>query len=127
MASSKRSVEGRREIGQYHAIGKTQAKPRTRARAEVRITAQRSEVKPCDQTASPALLEIHLSETFTCDIDRELLVWALEVQRDDRSACLVSVQRFRGTLGGREGTFVLDVQERQDQDDMGCRSRIGDR
>jgi hypothetical protein len=35
----------------------------------------------------------------------------LEVRWDNRSASLVSVQRFRGKLGGREGTFVLQGQE----------------
>ena len=34
-----------------------------------------------------------------------------KVLRDDRSASLVSVQRFRGKLDGREGTFVLQGQE----------------
>jgi hypothetical protein len=38
-------------------------------------------------------------------------VRALEVRWDDRSASLVSVQRFRGKLDGREGTFVLQGQE----------------
>jgi Protein of unknown function (DUF3224) len=38
-------------------------------------------------------------------------VRALEVHRDDHSANLVSVQRFRGKLGGRDGTFVLQGSE----------------
>ena len=41
----------------------SQAGPHTRARATARITVQSSEAKPYDQTASPALLELHLSET----------------------------------------------------------------
>jgi hypothetical protein len=31
--------------------------------------------------------------------------------RDDKSASLVSVQRFRGKLGGRHSTFVLQGSE----------------
>jgi hypothetical protein len=31
----------------------------------------------------------------------------LQILRDDKSTRLVSVQRFRGRLGGRQGTFVL--------------------
>ncbi len=94
-----------------HAIGQSQAKPRTRARAEAKIAVQSSEAKPYDQTASPTLMEIRLSEAFTGDIDGESPVRALQVLRDDKSACLVSLQRFRGKLGGRQGTFVLQGSE----------------
>ena len=44
-------------------------------------------------------------------IDGESPVRALQVLRDDHSACLVSMQRFRGTLRGRQGTFVLQGSE----------------
>ena len=88
-----------------------QTEPRTRTHAVAKITVQNSEAKPYDQSAGPALLEIHLSETFTGDIDGESPVRALEVLRDDHSASLVSVQRFRGKLGGRQGTFVLQGSE----------------
>jgi hypothetical protein len=90
---------------------KTTAEPRTRTRAKARITVQSSEAEPYDQTASPALMEIRLHETFTGDIEGESPVRALQVLRDDHSASLVSVQRFRGKLGGRQGTFVLQGQE----------------
>src|SRR5262249_29508821 len=91
--------------------GQSPAKPPTRVRAKAKITVQSSDAKPYDQTASPALVEVHLSETFTGHIDGESLVRALQVLRDDRSGNLVSVQRFRGKLGGREGTFVLQGSE----------------
>jgi hypothetical protein len=94
-----------------HAIGQSQSQPRTRARADAKITVQSSEARPYDQTASPALMELHLSETFTGDIDGESPVRALQVLRDDQSARLVSMQRFRGKLGGRQGTFVLQGSE----------------
>jgi len=94
-----------------HAVGQSQTEPRTRARASAKITVQSSEAKPYDQTISPALIEVRLSETFNGDIDGESPVRALQVLRDDHSASLVSVQRFRGKLGGRQGTFVLQGQE----------------
>jgi len=94
-----------------HASGQSQKKARTRGRAEAKITVQSSEAKPYDQTASPALMEIRLSETFTGDIDGESTVRALQVLRHDQSATLVSMQRFRGKLGGRQGTFVLQGSE----------------
>ena len=91
--------------------GQSQNKLPARTRAEAKITVQNSEAKPYDQTTSPALLEVRLTETFTGDIEGESPVRALQVLRDDHSACLVSVQRFRGKLGGREGTFVLQGSE----------------
>lgn len=88
-----------------------QTDPHMRAHANAKITVQSSEAKPYDQTASPALIEIRISETFTGDIDGESAVRAFQVLRDDHSASLVSMQRFRGKLGGREGTFVLQGSE----------------
>jgi Protein of unknown function (DUF3224) len=79
--------------------------------AQARITVQRSEAKPIDQTKSPALMEIWLSETFDGDIDAQSTVRALQVRRDDRSACMVSLQRVTGRLGGRQGSFVLQGSE----------------
>ena len=83
----------------------------TRARAVAKITVQSSETQPYDQTATPALVEIRINETFTGDIDGESTVRPLQVQRDDKSTSLVSMQRFRGKLGGRQGTFVLQGSE----------------
>ena len=91
--------------------GQPQTELPARTRAKAKISVQSSEAKPYDQTAGPALMEIHLSETFTGELDGVSTVRALEVVRDDRSASLVSVQRFRGTLGGRQGTFVLQGSE----------------
>ena len=91
------------------AIGQSQTAPRASAKAK--ITVQSSEAKPYDQTVSPALMEVCLSETFTGDIEGVSPVRALQVLRDDKSASLVSVQRFRGNLGGRQGTFVLQGSE----------------
>ena len=92
-----------------HPIGQSQVRPRARAKAK--ITVRSSEVEPYDQTVSPALVEVRLTETFAGDIEGESPVRALQVLRDDKSACLVSMQRFRGRLGGRQGTFVLQGSE----------------
>ena len=91
--------------------GQSQTEQPTRTRAEAKITVESSEAKPYDQTPGPALVEIHLTETFTGDMEGESPVRALQVLRCDQSACLVSMQRFRGKLGGREGTFVLQGSE----------------
>jgi len=81
--------------------------PRRRARAEAKISVQSSEATPFDQSASPTLMEIRLTETFSGDIEGCSPVRALQILRDDQSANLVSVQRFRGRLGERQGSFVL--------------------
>lgn len=85
--------------------------PHKRTRAVAKVTVESAEATPYDETTSPALLELRLSKTFTGDIDGESPVRALEVRRDDRSASLVSTQRFHGKLNGREGSFVLQGRE----------------
>jgi hypothetical protein len=90
---------------------KEQPEAPARVRAKAKIAVQSSEAQPYDQTASPVLVEIHLRERFTGDIEGESPVRALQVMRDDRSASMVSMQRFRGKLGGRQGTFVLQGSE----------------
>ena len=92
-------------VGQSHAV------PHTRARAATKIIVSSSEVKLYDQTTSPTLVEIRIEETFAGDLEGESMVRALQLQRDDRSASMVSLQRFRGKLGGRQGTFVLQGSE----------------
>jgi len=51
-------------------------------------------------------MEIRLNEAFSGDIDGESPLRALQVRRDDQSVSLVSAQRFRRKLGGRQGSFV---------------------
>lgn len=82
-----------------------------RQRAEATITVRSAEAKPYDETTSPALMEIRIDETFAGDIEGESPVRALQLLRDDKSASLVSLQRFCGTLGGRPGSFVLQGSE----------------
>jgi len=89
----------------------TQAQPHARKRANAKITVQSSDAQPYDQTASPALTEVHITETFAGDIDGESTVRALQVAHNDHSASLVSLQRVRGKLAGRQGTFVLQGSE----------------
>lgn len=89
----------------------TSTKSPARTHAKAIITVHSSEAKPYDQAAGPALMEVNISETFTGDIDGESTVRALQIQREDHSASMVSLQRFRGKLGGRQGSFVLQGQE----------------
>ena len=79
--------------------------------AVAKITVQSAEAKPYDQVDSPALVEISLRETFTGEVEGKSTVRALQVRREDGSASMVSVQRFSGKLGSRQGTFVLQGSE----------------
>jgi len=92
-------------------VGQAPKELHGRARAKAEITVHGSEGKPYDQSESPTLIAIQVSETFIGDIEGESTVRALQVLRDDRSASMVSVQRFCGKLGGRQGTFVLQGSE----------------
>ncbi len=105
-------------LGTWHGASAQPGKPdekgplmKNREHATAKITVQNSDAKPYDETASPALMEVHLQETFTGDLEGESPVRALQVLRGDHSASLVSVQRFSGKLRGRQGTFVLQGQE----------------
>jgi hypothetical protein len=82
-----------------------------RTRAEATIAVQSVQAEPYDDSESPGLMEIRITETFTGDIEGESPVRALQARRDDKSASLVSLQRFRGTLAGRPGSFVLQGSE----------------
>lgn len=71
--------------------------------ATAKVTVQSSEATPYDQSAAPELAQISIREAFSGDIDGESEVRALQVRRADGSASMVSVQRVRGKLGGRQG------------------------
>lgn len=87
------------------------APARGRTRAISRITVHDSHATPFDETISPALLELHLRESFAGEIEGDSTVRALQVRRDDHSVSMVSLQRVRGKLAEREGTFVLQGEE----------------
>jgi len=81
--------------------------PPTRTHAEAKIVVRHSEIERYDDNATSTLAEIRIEENFTGDIEADSPVRALQMQRADGSATQVSLQRVRGTLGGRRGTFVL--------------------
>jgi hypothetical protein len=55
----------------------TQSVSQAHMRAEAKITVQGSQAKPFDQTAGPALMEVHITEIFTGDMDGKSTVRAL--------------------------------------------------
>jgi hypothetical protein len=57
----------------------------------------------------PALLEVQLTETFTGDIEAEGTARVIQAARKDGSATFVGLERVRGSIAGRKGTFLLEV------------------
>lgn len=57
------SAQSQKELNMISA--QSHSEPKTRAHAVAKITVQSSEAQPYDRTTSPALMEIHLVETFT--------------------------------------------------------------
>lgn len=55
----------------------------------------------------PALSKIHVEESFSGDISGEGVVEFLQAARADGSASFVGIERVTGTVGGRNGTFLL--------------------
>lgn len=94
-----------------HTSAESQPKPQVRMTARAKIAVHESEAEAYDQSASPELVELRLTETFIGDMEGESPVRAFQVMRSDKSASQVSIQRFRGKLAGRQGTFVLQGSE----------------
>jgi haloacetate dehalogenase len=80
--------------------------PRFHAQAEVTVNSH--EAVPYDDGSEPALVEIRIEETFAGDLEGSSTVRALQVAHREGSASLLTLQRFRGRLDGKSGTFVLE-------------------
>lgn len=82
--------------------------PRTRARAEVTVRSHHA--SPYDDAGGPALVEIHIEEVFAGDLEGSSRARALQAAFDDKTAVLLTLQRFEGRLADKSGTFVLQGQ-----------------
>src|SRR5215470_15173496 len=58
----------------------------------------------------PTLLEVQLTETFSGDIQGEGIGRVIQAVRKDRSAAFAGIERVRGSMAGRSGTFLLQVK-----------------
>jgi hypothetical protein len=67
----------------------------------------------------PGLVRIHVEESFAGDLEAGGVATMLQVLRADASASFCAVERVTGTLGGREGTFVL-----QDAGELAADGRV---
>lgn len=72
------------------------------------IEVQTYEPKPYDESADgPTLVEIYVTEKFTGDIQGDGTVRFIQAVRKDGSASFVGIERVKGSIGGRKGTFLL--------------------
>jgi len=63
---------------------------------------------PFDESADgPSLVEVQLTETFSGDIEGESTVRVLQAAGKDGTMSFVALQRVRGSVGGRKGSFLL--------------------
>jgi hypothetical protein len=80
----------------------------TRTTATARIAVSVWAPEPYDQPADgPSLVRIHVEESFSGDIEGLGVAAMLQVLRADGSASFCALERITATLGGRQGTFVL--------------------
>jgi hypothetical protein len=73
-----------------------------------RIDVKTYEPQPYDQLDDgPDLVEIHVTETFSGDIEGEGVVRFLQAIREDGSASFVGIERVTGSIAERRGSFLL--------------------
>jgi Protein of unknown function (DUF3224) len=79
-----------------------------RIHATATIDVETYDPQPYDSTAGgPDLVEIHVTERFSGDIEGKGVVRFLQALRADGTATFVGIERVNGRIGDREGTFLL--------------------
>jgi hypothetical protein len=79
-----------------------------RIHATAAIDVETYDPQPYDATAGgPDLVEIHVTERFSGDIEGEGAVRFLQALRADGTATFVGIERVNGRIGDRAGTFLL--------------------
>jgi hypothetical protein len=80
----------------------------TRRHATGRIDVKTYEPQPYEQVDDgPDLVEVHVTETFSGDINGEGVVRFLQAIREDGSASFVGIERVTGSIAERRGSFLL--------------------
>jgi Protein of unknown function (DUF3224) len=73
-----------------------------------RIDVQTYQPQPYEEVdEGPNLVEIHVSEAFSGDVEGAGIARFLQAVRDDGSASFVGIERVTGSVGGRTGSFLL--------------------
>jgi hypothetical protein len=92
------------------ACGKGGAMMEKRTHATGRTDVETYVPTKFDEVAGgPALVEVQLKEKFSGDVEGEGIARVVQAVRGDGSATFAGMERVRGAIGGRQGTFLLDV------------------
>ncbi|HEY5956820.1 MAG TPA: DUF3224 domain-containing protein, partial [Polyangiaceae bacterium] len=103
-----RAPEHCRDAGSNHSSGATVMPEKTRFHAAGRTEVKTYVPVPFDEVADgPSLVEVQLTETFSGDIEGESTVRVIQAAHKDGSMSFVGLQRVRGSVGGRKGSFLL--------------------
>jgi hypothetical protein len=77
-------------------------------RAKGRISVMTYDPKVFDEVpGGPSVTDIHVTETFSGDIDGDGVVHFVQAAGADGSASFVGIERVRGGIHGKKGTFLL--------------------
>jgi hypothetical protein len=80
----------------------------SKARGTGRIDVKTYEPQPYEEVEDgPNLVEIHVTETFSGDIEGDGVARFLQAVRKDQSASFVGIERVTGGIAGRQGSFLL--------------------
>jgi Protein of unknown function (DUF3224) len=80
----------------------------SKTHATGRIDVKTYEPKAYEEVdAGPNLVEIHVTESFSGDIEGEGVARFLQAMRKDESASFVGIERVTGSIEGRSGSFLL--------------------
>jgi hypothetical protein len=62
-----------------------------------------------EMSGAPSLMEVQVTETFSGDIQGEGTARVVQAARRDGSASFAGMERVRGSIAGRSGSFLLAV------------------
>jgi len=104
---------------QSSAAGALTASPRNRSLAMTdkqkvhavgRTSVKSYRPTPFDEVAgAPTLSDIRVTETFSGDIEGEGVAQVVQAAHAGGAATFVGLERVRGAIGARKGTFLLEV------------------
>ena len=70
---------------------------------------------------APTLSDVHLTELFTGDIEGEGVAHVVQAACADGAASFAGIERVRGAIGGKKGSFLLQVQGTVDGHEMNAK------
>lgn len=63
-----------------------------------------------EEPGGPSLTDVHLTERFSGDIEGHGVVHVVQTASPDGLASFAGIERVRGSIGGKKGSFLLQVR-----------------